>query len=54
VGCVEPDKERDVGLMLALDEIDCSVMELVIDSFHPLLGERAGVLDALGAVAVGV
>ena len=26
--------------------------ELVVDGLHPLLGQRAGVLDALGAVAV--
>ena len=39
--------------MLALDEIDCGVAEFAVAGFHPLLGERAGVLDALGAVAVG-
>ena len=26
--------------------------DLVVDGLHPLLGQRAGVLDALGAVAV--
>jgi hypothetical protein len=39
--------------VLVLDEIDCGVAEFAVTGFHPLLGERAGVLDALGAVAVG-
>ena len=50
---VEPDEERGVGLVLSLDEIDCGLVEFVVDGLHALLGERAGVLDALGAVAVG-
>jgi len=39
--------------VLARDEIYCGVAEFAVTGFHPLLGERAGVLDALGAVAVG-
>ena len=39
--------------MLAFDEIDCGVTEFFVDGLHPLLGQRAGVFDALGAVAVG-
>ncbi len=50
---VEPDEERRLGLVLALDEVDCGVAEFVVAGLHPLLGQRAGVLDALGAVAVG-
>ena len=50
---VEPHEERRFGFVLALDEIDCGVAEFVVAGFHPLLGQRAGVLDALGAVAVG-
>ena len=50
---VEPYEERSFGVVLALDEIDCGVAEFAVAGFHPLLGERAGVFDALGAVAVG-
>ena len=50
---VEPHEERSFGFVLALDEIDCGILEFAVAGFHPLLGERAGILDTLGAVAVG-
>ena len=53
VGGVEPDEERGLRLVLAADEIRCGVAELLVDGLHPLLGQRPGVLDALGAVRVG-
>ena len=35
---------------LALDEVDGGGRGLVVDRLHPLLGERAGILDlAVGA-----
>ena len=46
-------KNGCLRLVLAPDEIDCGVAELLVDGLHPLLGQRAGVLDALGAVGVG-
>src|SRR5262244_2515514 len=51
--CVEmharavPAEERFVGLDLPLDEVYCSVGCLVVDRFHSLSGEWAGVLDGL-------
>ncbi len=53
VGGVEPHEERLVGLVLALDEIDGRVAELVVDGLHPLLGQRAGVLDGCVPSRVG-
>ncbi|GAC1641870.1 MAG: hypothetical protein NVS4B6_13640 [Mycobacterium sp.] len=53
MGGVEPDEEGGFCFVLSFDEIDCSVAELVVAGLHPLLGERAGVFDALGAVGVG-
>src|SRR5262249_7780708 len=46
---VPPAEERFVGLDLPLDEVDCSVGCLVVDRFHSLSGEWAGVLDGLHA-----
>ena len=44
---VEPDEERLAGLVLPLDEVLGGGDELVVAGLHPLLGERAGVLDLL-------
>ena len=44
---VEPHKKRFAVLVLASDEILGSDGELVVTGLHPLLGERAGVLDLL-------
>jgi hypothetical protein len=49
---VEPHEERRVGLVLAADEVGGGVAELLVTGLHPLLRERAGVLDPLGAVGV--
>jgi hypothetical protein len=38
--------------VLAPDEVDGRVAELLVAGLHALLGQRAGVLDALGAVGV--
>ena len=54
VSGVKPDEERCLSVVLALDEVDCGVAELLIAGLHPLLRQRAGVLDPLGAVAVRV
>ena len=53
MGGVEPHKERRVSVVLATDEVHRGVAELFVAGLHPLLGQRAGVLDALGAVGVG-
>jgi hypothetical protein len=52
VGGVEPDEERGLRIVLAADEIHGGVAELLVDGLHPLLGQRAGVLDALGAIGL--
>ena len=51
VGGVEPHEERLAGLVLARDEVLGRRDELVVAGLHPLLGERAGVLDLLLADA---
>ena len=53
VGRVEPDEERRVRVHLAADEILRRGRNLVVDRLHPLLRQRAGVLDPLRAVRVG-
>ena len=50
---VEPNEERCLRLVLTADEIRCGVAELLVDGLHSLLGQRPGVLDALGAIRVG-
>ena len=50
---VEPNEERCLCVVLTADEIRCGVAELLVDGLHPFLGQRPGVLDALGAVRVG-
>jgi hypothetical protein len=49
VGGVEPDEERRARLVLAVDEVQAVLEDLVVDGLHPLLGQRAGVLDPLPA-----
>ena len=46
-GAVAPAEERLAGLRLPLDVVDGRVRRLVVDRLHPLLGQRAGVLDGL-------
>ena len=46
-GGVHPDKEWLIGLDLPLHEVDRCRGGFVIDRLHPLLGQRAGILDAL-------
>ena len=53
VGGVDPQEERDVVGVLALDEVDGALDDLVVDGLHPLLRQRPGVLDRLRAVGVG-
>ena len=48
-GGVEPAEERRVRPRLTLHEIDGGGRRLVVDRLHPLLGQRAGVLDGLPA-----
>ena len=43
VGGVHPDEERLVGILLPLDKIHSSISDVVVDSHHPRLGQRAGV-----------
>ncbi len=50
---VEPHEERGVGRLGVPHEAQGLGEDLVVDGLHPLPGERAGVLDALAAVAVG-
>ncbi|MNE45152.1 hypothetical protein D3C80_1394240 [compost metagenome] len=42
---VHPNKERFVGLDLFIDEVDRRLRGLVVDGFHALFGQGAGVLD---------
>ena len=44
VGRIHPDKERLAGVLLPLDEVHGTVGDVVVDRYHPLLGQRAGVL----------
>ena len=44
---VEPAEERLARRVLPLHEVDGRGRGLVVDRLHPLLGERAGVLDGL-------
>src|SRR5262245_5580928 len=44
---VEPDKERLARLLLALDKIDGRGEKLLVNGFHPLLGQWSGVLYLL-------
>ena len=53
VGGVEPDEERGLRLVLALMKSTAASRNSSSTGLHPLLGQRAGVLDALGAVGVG-
>ena len=46
-GRVEPAEERLASRLLPLHEIDGRGRGLVVDRLHPLLGQRAGVLDGL-------
>ena len=50
---VEPDEERLVILLGALQIIAACRENLFVDRLHALLGQRAGVLDCLSALAVG-
>ena len=51
VGGVQPDEERRLGRVLAVDEVERVLEHLVVDRLHPLLGQRPGVLDPLLADA---
>jgi hypothetical protein len=51
VGGVHPDKERGAVRLLAPDEVLGRGDRVVVDRLHPLLGQGAGVLDALAADA---
>jgi len=48
---IEPTEERLPGFVLSVDEIDRGVEKFLVDRFHPLLGQRAGVIDGLLADA---
>src|SRR5271166_1110345 len=50
---VPPAEERLAGLVLPLDEVDGGGRRLVVHRLHPLLRQRAGVLDGLATVGVG-
>ena len=53
MGGVEPHEEGFAGGHRIADETLGFGHELLIGRFHPLLGERTSVLDALAAVAIG-
>jgi hypothetical protein len=46
-GRVEPDEEGLAGPLLPLHEIDRRGRRFIVDGFHALLGQRAGILDGL-------
>ena len=51
-GGIHPDKERCSGFDLTLHEVDGRGGGFLIDRFHTLLGQRAGILDlAIGRSA---
>ena len=52
VGGVDPHEERRAVGVLATDEVDRRLGDLVVDGLHALLGQRPGVLDPLRAVLV--
>ena len=51
-GRIPPAEERRPGILLARDEVLGSSEGFLIDGFHPLLGQRSGILDGLPAFAV--
>ena len=51
---VPPAEERLPGFGLARDEVLGGGDRFVVDGLHALLGQRAGVLDGLAALAVGL
>jgi hypothetical protein len=53
VGGVDPDRERLAGVLLARNPVRCHGNDVIVDGFHALLGQRAGILDLLRAVGVG-
>ena len=50
---VVPEEERLVRLGLLLHPREGAIGDLLVDGLHALLGQRAGVLDRLPALAVG-
>src|SRR5215510_16484982 len=46
---IEPAEERRTRPHLTLHEIDCRRRRFIVDGFHALPGERAGVFDGLSA-----
>ena len=50
---IVPEEERLVRLGLRLHPRESPISDLLVDGFHALLGERAGVHDRLPALAVG-
>ena len=44
---VEPAEERLAGGLLSFHEVDGCGRGLVVDGFHPLLGQRPGIFDGL-------
>ena len=53
-GAVPPAEEGLTGLVLALDEVLGGGERFLVDGLHALLGQRAGVLDGLATLAVGL
>ena len=51
---VRPDEEGLLRLGLPGDEILGLGADLVVDRLHPLLGQRAGILDRLGPIGLGL
>ena len=51
---VRPDEEGLFRLGLPGDEVLRLGADLVVDRLHPLLGQRAGILDRLGPVGLGL
>ena len=52
-GGVPPQEERLARGVRPLDEVERALGHLHVDRLHPLLGQRAGVLDRLRAVRIG-
>src|SRR5262245_430164 len=53
VGEVHPDTHRLASLGLVLDELHCTGGDVVVNRFHALLGQRAGIFNLLRPVGQG-
>jgi hypothetical protein len=51
---IHPHKERVAGRMLVFDKFDRPGRNIVVNGFHALSGQRAGILDLLRPIRLGI